>query len=252
VLAIGGLDPETGLHAVFSSYGPSADRRPKPNLAAFGTVLTATPRGGYERLEGTSFSSPLVAGFAACMWQRNRALTAMQLFRQLQESAELYPYFDYAHGYGRPRFAYFDSPPLAVAPTFDFVPHDSLLAVVIRPAAARRPARSLPLMAEQPDELVLAALAPPPKKDEITPTDDKPRPVGREQPLPATDEPPLTPDPDFPPYFYWSLADRRGVLRRYEARAVTQRLVVQVPRRLVKNGNVLRVHFKGYTATYSE
>lgn len=250
VLAIGGLDPETGLHAVFSSYGPSADRRPKPNLAAFGTVLTATPE-GYERLEGTSFSSPLVAGFAACMWQKNRSLTAMQLFRQLQESAELYPYFDYAHGYGRPRLAYFEGAAKAVEPTFDFVPHDSLVAVVIQSAAARRPARSLPLMAEQPDELVLAALSPLPKKEEPTPKDEKTPPVGREQPLPA-DEAPLTPDPDFPPYLYWSLADRRGVLRRYEARAVTQRLVVQVPRRLLQAGNVLKVHFKGYTASYSE
>jgi serine protease AprX len=28
--------------------------------------------------------------------------------------------------------------------------------------------------------------------------------------------------------------------------------VVQVPRQLLRDGNVLRVHFKGYTATYSE
>ena len=40
VLAIGGLDPETGLHVDFSSFGPTADRRPKPNLAAFGIVVT--------------------------------------------------------------------------------------------------------------------------------------------------------------------------------------------------------------------
>jgi hypothetical protein len=134
------------------------------------------------------------------------------------------------------------------------VPHDSLIAVVIQASAARRPARSLPLMAEQPDELVLAALTPVPKKEEVESAkkSEQPARVGREQPLP-TDEPlPLTPDPDFPPYLYWSLADRRGVLRRYEARAVTQRLVVQIPRRLVRNGDVLRVHFKGYTATYSE
>ncbi|HEX8657946.1 MAG TPA: S8 family serine peptidase, partial [Hymenobacter sp.] len=32
VLAVGGLDPETGLHIGFSSYGPTADRRAKPNL----------------------------------------------------------------------------------------------------------------------------------------------------------------------------------------------------------------------------
>jgi subtilisin family serine protease len=79
VLAVGGLDPETGLHIGFSSYGPTADRRAKPNLAAFGIVLTTTPA-GYERLEGTSFSAPLVAGFAACLWQQSRELTAMQLW----------------------------------------------------------------------------------------------------------------------------------------------------------------------------
>ena len=60
------------------------------------------------------------------------------------------------------------------------------------------------------------------------------------------------PEPDFPPYLYWAIADRWGTLRRYEARAVSQRLVVQVPRRLLRGGDVLRVHFKGFTAIYAE
>ncbi|GAA4358598.1 hypothetical protein GCM10023185_24460 [Hymenobacter saemangeumensis] len=253
VLAVGGLDPETGLHSVFSSYGPTADRRPKPNLAAFGVVLTTTPR-GYERLEGTSFSSPLVAGFAACVWQQHRSWTAMQLFQHLQQAAELYPYFDYAHGYGRPRAAYFlraiPQPAPAAGPTFDFVGHDSLVAVIIRPQAAMRPAQALPLMVEQP-ETVDAAPAAPEKKDQ-PPGSGSVQPVGREQPQESSESLPLLPDPDFPPYLFWSLADRRGVLRRYETRAVTQRLVVQIPRRLLQPGDVLRVHFKGYTGTYSE
>jgi serine protease AprX len=92
-LAVGGLDPATGLHVAFSSTGPSADRRLKPDVSAFGIVLTTVP-GGYERLEGTSFSAPLVAGFAACAWQQRRALKAMDLFRQVRESADLYPYYD--------------------------------------------------------------------------------------------------------------------------------------------------------------
>ena len=249
-LAIGGLDPETGLHIDFSSYGPTADRRRKPNLAAFGIVLTTTPGGGYERLEGTSFAAPLVAGMAAALWQRQRQLTAMQLFALLEQAGELYPYFDYAHGYGRPRLAQAAADRAPVAATFDFVPHDSLVAVVIRPEAGRTPATDLPLLADGP--ALLSALAPAVPATTATAGPDT-APVGQEKPLSAA-APPLVlpPEPSYPAYLYWHLADRRGVLRRYESRAVTQRLVVQVPRRLLHNGDVLRVHFKGYTATYSE
>ena len=252
VLAIGGLDPETGLHVNFSSFGPTADRRLKPNLAAFGIVLTTTPK-GYERLEGTSFSAPLVAGFAACLWQQQRELTAMQLFQGLEKSAELYPYFDYAHGFGRPRFAYFRAgqAPRIMVPTFDFVPHDTLVAVVIRSDAALRPAELLPLMVDQTENLLPVA---PSLADPKAPADDLVPSVGREQsqaPAGAWQPVPLA-NPNYPAYLYWNLADRRGVLRRYETRAVTQRLVVQVPRRLLHGGDVLRVHFKGYTGTYSE
>lgn len=252
VLAVGGVDPETGLHVDFSSYGPTADRRPKPNVSAFGIVLTTTPT-DYERLEGTSFSAPLVAGLAACIWQKNRSLTAMQLFQGLEKSAELYPYFDYAHGFGRPRFHHFSAPskpPENPVPTFDFVPHDSLVAVVIRNEAAIRPAEMLPLMADQSEAVLPASSS---GSDAKVPAEAPVPPVGREQPSPAGNAPlaPL-PEPHYPAYLYWNLADRRGVLRRYETRAVTQRLVVQVPRRLLRGGDVLRVHFKGYTGTYSE
>ncbi|OGX87621.1 hypothetical protein BEN47_00140 [Hymenobacter lapidarius] len=249
VLAVGGLDPETGLHVDFSSYGPTADRRAKPNLAAFGVVLTTTTN-SYERLEGTSFSAPLVAGFAACMWQQNRQLTAMQVFDRLEKSAELYPYFDYAHGYGRPRFQQFAvpvAPAAAVAATFDFVPHDSLVAVVIRTEAATRPAEVLSLMLDQSEVALNVSSVEP---DAKAPAAGAVPPVGREQPVPEPLAP--MPEPHYPAYLYWSLADRRGVLRRYETRAVTQRLVVQVPRRLLRGGDVLRVHFKGYTGSYSE
>ena len=247
-LTIGGLDPETGLHIGFSSYGPTADRRRKPNLAAFGIVLTTTPGGHYERLEGTSFAAPLVAGLAAALWQRQRQLTAMQVFALLERAGELYPYFDYAHGYGRPRLARVvaGAAPAPVPATFDFVPHDSLVAVIIRPEAARSPAIDLPLLADDPAASV-AMLAP----ASLAAAPANTPPVGQERPVPAA---PLVlmPEPSYPDYLYWNLADRRGVLRRYETRAVSQRLVVQVPRRLLRNGDVLRVHFKGYTASYSE
>ena len=110
VLSIGGINPWTGLHTAFSSYGPTADHRLKPNLSAFGHVIGYGPGVGVHETQGTSFSSPLVAGFAACAWQSDTTLTNMELFKKLEESANLHPYFDYAHGYGVPQATYFTDP----------------------------------------------------------------------------------------------------------------------------------------------
>ncbi len=106
VLSVGGIDPETYYHINFSSYGPTFDWRLKPNVSAFAHVIAATPNNIHET-DGTSFSSPLVAGFAACAWQTHPQLNNMQLFNEIEKSASLYPYFDYAHGYGIPQASYF-------------------------------------------------------------------------------------------------------------------------------------------------
>jgi hypothetical protein len=80
-----------------------------------------------------------VAGFAACAWQMNRSWNNMKLFEEVQKSAHLYPYFDYAHGYGIPQAGYFISPAVASAkagfstePTFDIVVLNNNLKVVLR------------------------------------------------------------------------------------------------------------------------
>ncbi len=262
VLAVGGLDPATGLHLAFSSTGPSADRRLKPDVSAFGIVLTSNGSGGYERVEGTSFSAPLVAGLAACAQQASGGkLPAMELFRRVREAGELYPYYDYAHGYGRPEagrlLARLQGSPPQVAATFDFVVHDSLVAVVLRPAATVPAARPLPLVAEA-DELSpstanwLTPLTPARPPGTPTATSANVAPVGQEQAAPADAVPALPASPTYPARLYWHLANARGVLHRYEVRAATQRLVVQVPRRLARGGNVLRVHYQGYTGQYAE
>jgi len=131
VLTVGGTDPLTDIHIYFSSYGPTSDGRLKPNVCAVGEAVVAKPGGLAERA-GTSFSTPLVAGFAACAWQSHREWTNMQLFNEIEKSANLYPYFDYAHGFGIPQAAWFVSEKQLKEPTFDFVIINNDIKVILR------------------------------------------------------------------------------------------------------------------------
>jgi serine protease AprX len=117
VLTVGAINPELGYHSDFSSFGPTADLRPKPNVSAQGSVLVSN--NNVRSIEmGTSFAAPLVAGFVACVRQMHPEWTAKRVFDEVQKSADLYPYFDYAHGFGIPQASYFfgDSLP-ATTPT---------------------------------------------------------------------------------------------------------------------------------------
>ena len=123
VLTVGGIDAnlEEYRHIYFSSYGPTADKRMKPNVVAFGEAEVADQKGGFTSSFGTSFSSPLTAGFCACAWQTRRDLTAMQMKAEIEKSADLYPYFDYAYGYGVPQAAYFTGDLKAAERTFTLI-----------------------------------------------------------------------------------------------------------------------------------
>ncbi|MFA5814095.1 MAG: S8 family serine peptidase [Bacteroidales bacterium] len=103
ILSVGAIDPVTGLVAGYSSVGPTADKRLKPNVCASGKVVTLNPKGGTHIMEGTSFSAPLITGFAACTWQMNRSLSAQEIISLIEKSGHLFPYYDYSHGYGIPQ-----------------------------------------------------------------------------------------------------------------------------------------------------
>jgi len=133
VLAVGGIDPNTDYHIEFSSYGPTADKRLKPNVSAYGHVITAG-KNGITSADGTSFSCPLVSGFAACAWQAKPELTVMELFHELEKSGHLYPYYDYAHGYGIPQAAYFTNQINENIETFEVIDSPAFYTVVIKPA----------------------------------------------------------------------------------------------------------------------
>jgi len=133
VLSVGGYDPETNYKINFSSFGPTADKRLKPNVCAFGTAFVADKE-SFTTASGTSFSCPLIAGFAACAWQTNRNLKNMALYKEIEKSADLYPYFDYAHGYGVPQADYFTekNQNKTLKETFAFEPKEKTLDVVVK------------------------------------------------------------------------------------------------------------------------
>lgn len=102
VLTVGAISNLTGVRTNYSSYGPTKDLRLKPNVTSIGNVYL-TDGSSFKQLSGTSFSSPLVAGYAACILQNQPDLKPMELMDTIQKSSTLYPYFDYSHGYGVPR-----------------------------------------------------------------------------------------------------------------------------------------------------
>ncbi len=106
ILTVGSVDPKTGYVSSFSSVGPTADGRLKPDVCAPGELLYPDDD-KYKRIQGTSFATPLICGFAACIRQLHPDWDSEKLWREIRQSGSLYPYFDYAHGFGIPRASYF-------------------------------------------------------------------------------------------------------------------------------------------------
>lgn len=104
ILTVGAVDPE-GNWATFSSIGPTSDGRIKPTIVGQGQqTIVAAPWGGIFAGDGTSFSSPLLAGMTACLWQANPDFTNMEVIQALIQSASQYTEPDEYLGYGMPDF----------------------------------------------------------------------------------------------------------------------------------------------------
>lgn len=105
VLTVGAVGTDS-IVGDFSSFGPSSDGRIKPEVCAVGVLATLVrPDGNIVRSNGTSFSTPLMAGFAACLWSALPDENAMQIRERIIRSADHYltPEFIYVHrGYGIP------------------------------------------------------------------------------------------------------------------------------------------------------
>lgn len=130
ILSVGGISGETGIHISFSSFGPSFDKRIKPNVVAFGDAVSSG-KTGLKTAYGTSFSAPLVSGFAACVMEMYPDWDNIKVLREIEKSGHLYPYYDYAHGYGVPQAAYFLHDNEPAIKTFDLIRQVDVLQIKI-------------------------------------------------------------------------------------------------------------------------
>ncbi len=104
VIAVGAVTNQSNK-ANFSSFGPTADGRIKPDLAALG-VLCAVINGNNERVfsSGTSFSSPIIAGYAASLWSKHPQISSSQLMDSLLTRGHQFQKADNLIGYGIPNY----------------------------------------------------------------------------------------------------------------------------------------------------
>ncbi len=106
VLSVAAMTADS-TKASFSSYGPTYDLRVKPDLTALGVNTTVQGiNGSLVKLNGTSFSTPVISGFATCLWQAKPELSNKELLQILRKSGNQYDNPDDSFGYGIPNFLY--------------------------------------------------------------------------------------------------------------------------------------------------
>jgi subtilisin family serine protease len=104
VFTIGAVDSD-GNYVYFSSKGPTFDGRIKPDVMAqgSGTIVADLPS-GIAAAGGTSFSSPIIAGASATLWQANPTLTNMDILNAIKATASKTTNPDNLMGWGIPDF----------------------------------------------------------------------------------------------------------------------------------------------------
>lgn len=90
-LSVGAVE-RNGLKSYYSSIGPEQLPYIKPNVACLVQISA-----------GTSFSAPVITGFAACLMQKNPQMSSKEIFSVIEQSASLYPYANNYIGYGVPK-----------------------------------------------------------------------------------------------------------------------------------------------------
>lgn len=103
VLTVGAVKQDS-LFASFSSQGPSSDLRTKPDVMAKGADVSIImyTTGQVASGNGTSYSSPIMCGMVACLWQAFPLLTNKQICDIVKQSSNYYTNPNDDYGYGLP------------------------------------------------------------------------------------------------------------------------------------------------------
>jgi serine protease AprX len=105
VIAVGAVDGYNTISS-FSSAGPSADGRIKPDNTTMGvSVPVQTSSTIIGRSNGTSFSCPVLSGMAACLLQAVPYALNKNIIDVLHSGADRYNHPDSLYGYGTPDIA---------------------------------------------------------------------------------------------------------------------------------------------------
>ncbi len=102
VFSIGAVQAN-GTYASFSSKGNGTQPVQKPDVSAQGQAsYVITENDVIGTANGTSFSSPIMAGGIVCLWQALPSKTNTEIMQLVRESASQYSSPDYNLGYGIP------------------------------------------------------------------------------------------------------------------------------------------------------
>jgi len=105
VFSIGAVNADENI-ASFSSFGPTADNRIKPDVLAQGqnTTIVNFSSGSVSTSNGTSFSSPVMAGVIACFWEAFPNKTNVEIMNLIRNYSDKYNNPTDQYGYGIPDF----------------------------------------------------------------------------------------------------------------------------------------------------
>jgi serine protease AprX len=104
VLATGSIN-SAGERSSFSSFGPTADGRLKPDVVALGSGTSVVkPSGAVGSASGTSLASPLVACLAAGLVQAFPKASNQDIYKAIINSSNRLDKPDNTFGYGVPNF----------------------------------------------------------------------------------------------------------------------------------------------------